>query len=128
MTRVSASCLLSYLRSSSQYLFERGWDGRAPISDPPPVFSSEVAASHLGFELEWQGNGVDEKGVDKVSGKTIVEVNPDYFRPAEVELLHSDPSKARQTLGWDYEYSFADLVKEMAEFDLQNEQDKKFEY
>lgn len=79
----------------------------------------ELAFAELGYELEWQGEGVDEKGIDKKSGKVLVEVDPRYFRPAEVELLWGDSTKARTELGWEPKYSFMDLVKEMVQSDLE---------
>lgn len=79
----------------------------------------ELAFAELGYEIEWQGEGVDEKGIDKKSGKVLVEVDPRYFRPAEVELLWGDSTKARTELGWEPKYSFMDLVKEMVQSDLE---------
>ena len=68
--------------------------------------------------IEWSGKGTDEIGVDSVSGKTIVRIDPRYFRPAEVELLLADPSKAKRVLGWQATTKFDDLVKEMMEHDM----------
>lgn len=79
----------------------------------------ELAFAELGYEIEWQGTGVDEKGIDKNTGKVLVEVDPKYFRPAEVELLWGDSTKARTELGWEPKYSFMDLVKEMVQSDLE---------
>ena len=79
----------------------------------------ELAFAELGYELEWQGTGVDEKGIDKNTGRVLVEVDPRYFRPAEVELLWGDSTKARTDLGWEPKYSFMDLVKEMVQSDLE---------
>jgi GDPmannose 4,6-dehydratase len=78
-----------------------------------------LAAAELGMNVEWRGSGVQEQGVDSVSGRTIVKVDGRYFRPTEVDTLLGDPSKARQKLGWQAETSFAALVKEMVESDLQ---------
>src|SRR3982075_81529 len=72
----------------------------------------------VGKEIAWQGSGVDEKGRDARSGHVLVEVDPRYFRPTEVDSLLGDPSKARQKLGWKHRTSFDDLVKEMVEADL----------
>ena len=72
----------------------------------------------VGKEIAWQGSGVDEKGLDARSGRVLVEVDPRYFRPTEVDLLLGDPSKARQKLGWKHRTSFEDLVREMVEADL----------
>lgn len=77
-----------------------------------------AAARELNIEISWKGNGVDEKGVDKKSGKVIVAVDPAYFRPTEVETLLGDPSKAKQKLGWVPEITFARLVSEMVQHDL----------
>lgn len=79
----------------------------------------ELAFAELGYELEWQGEGIDEKGIDKKSGRVLVEIDPRYFRPAEVELLWGDSTKARTELGWEPKYSFMDLVKEMVQSDLE---------
>ena len=79
----------------------------------------DVAFKELGMELEWKGEGVDEIGVDKKTGKTVVKVNPKFFRPAEVDLLIGDPSKAEKTLGWKREIDFAELVKRMVRNDLE---------
>lgn len=88
----------------------------------------EVACQELGFEIEWQGEGMNEKGVDRKTGKTIVEVDERYFRPAEVDLLIGDPAKAKAKLGWVPKYSFHDLVKEMVQFDLDNEKTQRYSY
>ena len=79
----------------------------------------ELAFAELGYEIEWQGSGVDEKGIDKNTGRVLVEVDPRYFRPAEVALLWGDSTKARTELGWEPKYSFMDLVKEMVQSDLE---------
>ncbi|HEY9124306.1 MAG TPA: GDP-mannose 4,6-dehydratase, partial [Bacteroidales bacterium] len=76
---------------------------------------TELAFSHLGIELEWQGKGVNEKGICKKTGKTIVEVDPAYFRPTEVEQLLGDYSKAKKLLGWEPKVTFKELVKIMVE-------------
>ena len=73
----------------------------------------EVAAAELGMEIGWQGKGMEERGIDRVTGKQIVAVDPRYFRPTEVDTLLGDPSKANKVLGWKATTSFADLVKEM---------------
>jgi GDPmannose 4,6-dehydratase len=74
-------------------------------------------ATLLDLDLAWQGTGLEEKATDK-SGKTIVAVDPRYFRPTEVETLQGDPSKARRELGWSPRTSFDDLVREMVASDL----------
>ncbi len=78
----------------------------------------EAACDSLDFDLEWQGSGIDEIGVDKKSGKTIVKVNPEFFRPTEVDLLLGDCSKAKNAIGWEPKTKFEDLVKIMVEADL----------
>lgn len=79
---------------------------------------AEIASSFAGFDLVWEGEGVHERGVDKKTGKTIITINPAYFRPAEVDLLIGDPSKAREHLGWVPKTSFAQLVEIMMQADL----------
>ena len=77
-----------------------------------------AAGDRLGMKIEWQGRGVEEVGIDTVSGKTLVRVDPRYFRPTEVETLLGDPSKAKAKLGWEAEVSFPDLVADMVASDL----------
>ena len=73
----------------------------------------------MGIELEWRGDGVDEKGYDKATGKALVEVDPKYFRPAEVDQLLGNPTKAKAKLGWNpQKTSFPDLVKIMVKHDM----------
>lgn len=79
----------------------------------------EMAFKEVGMDLVWEGQGINEKGVDKKTGKVLVEVDPHYFRPAEVESLLGDCSKAREKLGWKPEYNFSQLVKEMVQSDLE---------
>lgn len=81
----------------------------------------ELAFKEVGIELKWQGEGVDEVGVDAESGKTLISINPEYFRPAEVDLLLGDPSKAENELGWERAVDFPGLVKLMVEHDLELE-------
>ncbi|MDG4893864.1 GDP-mannose 4,6-dehydratase [Mesorhizobium sp. WSM4976] len=81
-----------------------------------------LAASELDIEIRWEGNGVDEKGYHANNGKCIVEVDPRYFRPTEVETLLGDASKARNKLGWQPKIKFVDLVKEMAREDFKGAQ------
>jgi GDPmannose 4,6-dehydratase len=78
-----------------------------------------AAGSLLDMKIEWRGAGVDEIGVDTVSGRTLVRVDPRYFRPTEVETLLGDATKARQKLGWIPEVGFAELVSEMVKEDLE---------
>lgn len=78
-----------------------------------------LAFHHVGIELEWKGEGVDEKGIDKTTGRVLVEVDPKYFRPAEVEQLLGNPAKAKEILGWNpHKTSFQDLVKIMVDHDM----------
>ncbi|KZL90197.1 GDP-mannose 4,6-dehydratase [Clostridium magnum DSM 2767] len=79
----------------------------------------DLAFKEVGIELEWIGNGIEEKGVNKRTGKVIIEVDPKYFRPAEVEQLLGDPTKAKEMLGWNpTQTSFENLVKEMVQSDM----------
>ena len=78
----------------------------------------EVAFGHVGIEIEWEGTGVDEIGKDKATGKTIVKVNPQFFRPAEVDILLGNPAKAEKELGWKREISFSQLVERLVKNDL----------
>ena len=77
-----------------------------------------LAADAAGFKLQWHGAGLDEVGVDKVSGKTIVSINPRFHRPAEVDLLIGDPAKAKQELGWEPTTTLEELCQMMVEADL----------
>ena len=81
---------------------------------------AEAAFAHAGMQLRWEGEGVREKGIDRATGRTLVEVSPEFFRPAEVDLLLGDPSKARELLGWNpRKTSFEELVKIMVEHDME---------
>ena len=75
----------------------------------------EASAPYFGFDIEWFGEGMDEIGMDKNTKKTIISVNKRYFRPAEVERLLGDATKAKKVLGWEPKTSFVQLVKEMCE-------------
>lgn len=78
-----------------------------------------LAFAHDGIELEWQGTGLDEKGIDKATGKVLVQVNPAWFRPTDVDNLWGDPTKAKTVLGWDpQKTSYEQLCAIMAEYDL----------
>lgn len=78
-----------------------------------------LAFRYAGIELIWKGEGVSEKGIDKATGKVLVEVDPKYFRPAEVEQLLGDPTKAKKQLGWNpHKTSFEQLVKLMVDHDM----------
>jgi len=78
----------------------------------------ERAAAVAGFDIEWQGEAENTIGVDRKTGKTIVQINPEFYRPAEVDVLIGDPSKAKKILGWEREVDFQGLVEMMAEADL----------
>jgi GDPmannose 4,6-dehydratase len=77
----------------------------------------ELAFSHVGTTIEWQGRGISEQGIDASNGEVLVEIDPRYFRPTEVDHLLGDPSKARQMLGWKHTTPFSQLVGEMIEAD-----------
>lgn len=81
--------------------------------------------TELGIDIEFQGEGLEEKGVDKATGKVLLEVDPRYFRPTEVDLLLGDASKAREKLGWIPKYDLPMLVKEMVAEDLQEAKKEK---
>ncbi|MFA6430414.1 MAG: GDP-mannose 4,6-dehydratase [Candidatus Paceibacterota bacterium] len=85
----------------------------------------EESAKILGMKLKWTGKGLKEKAVDTKTGKTIIEVDPKYFRPAEVELLIGDPTKAKKVLKWKPKTSFKELVRLMVEEDLKNYESKR---
>lgn len=79
----------------------------------------ELSFKHAGFDVEWQGEGVDEKGVDKKSGKVLIEVSPEFFRPTDVVTLLGDPAKAKTALGWNpTATSFERLVEIMMKHDV----------
>lgn len=78
----------------------------------------ELAFEEVGINIKWVGSGVDEKGIDKISGKVLVDINPRYFRPTEVELLWGDCRKAEKELGWKRKVSFKGLVKLMVDMDM----------
>jgi GDPmannose 4,6-dehydratase len=81
---------------------------------------AELAFKHVGIEIEWTGEGLDEKGINKATGEVVVEVDPKYFRPAEVDQLLGDPSKAKRLLGWNpTKTSFEELIKIMVTKDLE---------
>lgn len=78
----------------------------------------EMSFNHVGIKLKWEGKGVNEKGINDATGKIIVEIDPRYFRPSEVDLLVGDASKANKVLGWKPKYSVEELCKEMVLADL----------
>lgn len=79
----------------------------------------EYAAGAIDFDLEWVGEGVSERGIDRASGKVVVEVSPDFFRPAEVDVLIGDASKAREALGWQSKTAVQELAALMVQFDME---------
>jgi GDPmannose 4,6-dehydratase len=88
----------------------------------------DAAFRVVGIEIDWTGVGIEEKGRDRATGRVLVEVDPRYFRPTEVDLLIGDPAKARQQLGWQYTTTLAEMVTEMVESDLKvvrSERDRK---
>lgn len=87
-----------------------------------------LAFHYAGIELEWRSEGIDEKGIDKATGKVLVEVDPRFFRPSEVEQLLGDPTKAKTLLGWNpTTTSFDKLVRIMVEHDMKNVKNRKHE-
>ena len=78
----------------------------------------DAAFNCAGIEIEWNGSGINEFGQDKATGKTIVKVNPKFFRPAEVDILIGDPAKAENKLGWRREIPFNELVERMVKNDI----------
>ncbi|MGD9615239.1 MAG: GDP-mannose 4,6-dehydratase [Alphaproteobacteria bacterium] len=83
----------------------------------------EAAAEHLDFDIEWSGSAEQERGIDRRSGRVIVRVNPEFYRPAEVELLIGDASKARRVLGWERKVGFRLLAAMMTEADARRVRD-----
>jgi GDPmannose 4,6-dehydratase len=84
-----------------------------------------AAGERLGFEIVWQGSEHQERGIDRKTGRTIVKVNPRYYRPAEVDFLCGNPAKAERQIGWRRKVSFSDLVSMMAEADDRRVRDKQ---
>ena len=78
----------------------------------------ELAFEEVGIIIEWKGKGEDEVGINSETGDKIVKINPRYYRPAEVEILLGDPSKAERELGWERKISFKELVSGMVSYDL----------
>lgn len=102
---------------------EKGDDYVLATGETTPVRSFvEWAFADVGIVLEWRGSGVDEKGYDSVTGKCLVEVDPRYFRPTEVDLLIGDPTKAREKLGWTHTKTAREIAREMVNEDLKTMQ------
>ena len=78
----------------------------------------EKAFAHIGRTILWKGEGVEEKGIDRGSGKVLVEIDPRYFRPTEVDCLVGDARKAHNKLGWRHRVTFDELVRDMVHADL----------
>ena len=79
----------------------------------------ELAFGIIGRTIVWRGKGVDEIGVDDETGQTLLEIDPRYFRPTEVDVLQGDATKARERLGWRHRIAFKELVKEMMDSDME---------
>jgi len=79
---------------------------------------AELVFGRLGIQLSWKGEGVNEVGLDSANGKVVIEIDPRYFRPAEVDLLLGDAAKAKLELGWEPKTSFSQLVQMMTDADL----------
>jgi GDPmannose 4,6-dehydratase len=87
---------------------------------------TELAFKEIGIELEWRGEGINEVGVDVSSGEVLIEIDPRYYRPTEVELLIGDPTKAKEKLGWEPRIRFEELIKMMVNEDLAKANSQKF--
>ena len=85
---------------------------------------AELTCQTLGMNLEWQGEGIEEQGIDLNTGKTIIRIDPEYFRPAEVDLLIGDYSKAKKEMGWEPKTTFKELIEIMTESDFKREKKK----
>lgn len=79
----------------------------------------EKALGEVGISVEWRGKGVDEKGINTATGDTIVEIDPRYYRPTEVDLLIGDPTKAKRELGWEHRHTLEELISEMVRADIE---------
>ncbi|MCY6482754.1 GDP-mannose 4,6-dehydratase [Clostridium aestuarii] len=88
----------------------------------------EAVFKEVGIDIMWKGRGIEEKGYDKKTSKILVEVNPQYFRPAEVQMLLGDPSKAEEELGWKRKVNFKELIHMMIEADCKEITGKELEY
>ncbi|MDD3014808.1 MAG: GDP-mannose 4,6-dehydratase, partial [Candidatus Gastranaerophilales bacterium] len=85
-----------------------------------------LAFREIGIDIKWEGEGINEKGIDSKTGKILIEVDSRYFRPSEVESLLGDSSKAREKLGWSPKINFQELVKEMVECDLKEAEKESY--
>ena len=77
----------------------------------------------MGYNLEWEGEGLKEVGRERGTGEILVKINPEFYRPAEVDSLVGDCTKAKEKLGWKHNYSFTQLVEEMCKYDLEHTRD-----
>ena len=82
--------------------------------------------AEIGIKIRWEGSGLDEKGIDSDNGRVLIEIDPRYFRPAEVDLLLGDAGKARETFGWEPKVTFDELVKMMIDTDLREAERQKY--
>lgn len=85
----------------------------------------EISFRKADIEIEWKGKGQEEKGYDKETGKLLVKINPEFYRPAEVDILLGNPAKAEKELGWKRDVSFQELVELMYQHDLEREADRE---
>ena len=83
----------------------------------------DAAFDYMGYSIEWVGEGLKEVAKDYGTGEVLVKINPEFYRPAEVDSLVGDCTKAKETLGWKHNYSFTELVEEMCKYDLENTRD-----
>ena len=83
----------------------------------------DAAFDYMGYTIEWVGEGLKEVAKDYATGEVLVTINPEFYRPAEVESLVGDCTKAKETLGWKHNYSFTQLVEEMCKYDLEHTRD-----
>ena len=81
--------------------------------------------NYMGLDVEWSGEGLNEVAKDKITGNVLVKINPEFYRPAEVETLVGDCTKAKEKLGWKHNYTFTELVEEMCKYDLENTRNKQ---
>ena len=81
---------------------------------------AELTFKELGIDIKWQGEGVDEVGIDSGTGEVLIEVDPAYYRPTEVDILIGDPTKAKEKLGWEPKVTFEELVRQMARAEEEN--------
>ncbi len=87
---------------------------------------SGLAFSYAGFNIKWEGEGINEKGVDVYTGKIMIEIDPELYRPAEVPILQGNYSKAKTKLGWSPKCNFQGLVEWMTEYDIKKYEQKKY--